>query len=410
MGRLSIPVLDAAWIRRLNAVSRAQLGLDHLQGGRLAQAVGQLSHAYTRQRDELAQLQGDSSLLSARLQFFLPRDLLKVHGPLAELHSVGALPAGPRWRVLDLGAGLGATTLGVARFAALSRSADVLEVTALDVDPEALSLFEALVMDLGTLPGVPIDLQSRVGDLDALKIGPELGGPFDLIVLGLALNELCRAHRGPEREARLLQRLIDLAGLLAPGGCLLVIEPALRETSRVLHALRDQLVARGRAPYVFAPCLGRAACPMLRRERDFCHERLPCALPAALAELARSAGLRERDLTYSYLTLKPEARSLSELGDVAERLFRAVSGQLKTKGKTEVWLCGSAGAPRAQRLDRHRTEHNARFEAAERGCIIDVSTTSPAAPGALMRVDKNTEVQVLQRWEDARDDGSDAPS
>jgi hypothetical protein len=82
-------------------------------------------------------------------------------------------------------------------------------------------------------------------------------------------------------------------------------------------------------------------------------------------------------------------------------LFRAVSGQLKSKGKTEVWLCGET-APRAQRLDRQRTETNADLELAERGCIIRVSNTAPASAGGLLRIDKAAEIQVVQRWERER--------
>ena len=394
MGRHSIPSLDEAFVERVAAVSRAELGLDHLLGPRLVDGVAAVSRRYTLERAELADLQGDARLLSARLQFFLPRDLLKLHGPLSELASVGALPKKERWRVLDLGAGVGATSLGVARFAALSGSAEALDVVAVDVDAEALELFRALASDLRALPGVPVQLQTEVGDLATWPRSAARAGPYDLIVMGLVLNEL----QGKHGDA-LLQNVLDLAALLDPEGALIIIEPALRETSRGLHALRDALAARNAAPHVFAPCLRDAACPMLARPRDFCHERLPCDLPASLAAVASGAGLRERDLTYSYLTLTPQRRSLRELGSGSGTLYRAVSGQLESKGKTEVWLCGEDAAPRAQRLDRQRTELNAELELAERGCIIRVSSAEPPSASGLMRIGKSVEVAVVQRWE-----------
>lgn len=393
MGRLSIPSLSEAFVARVAAVSRAELGLDHLVDARLVEGVAEVSRRYTLAREELPELQGDARLLSARLQFYVPRDLLKLHGPLAELHSVAALPTKPRWRVLDLGAGLGATSLGVARFAALSSSAQALDVTAVDVDPEALELFEALASDLSTLPAVPLKLKTITANLSTFLRGA-LGGPYDLIVLGLVINELAGAS-----EAALLQHVLQLTQLLDSGGSLIIIEPALRDTSRMLHALRDRLAERAAPPFVFAPCLRTGPCPMLARPRDYCHERLPCHLPDSLSQIASGAGLRERDLTYSYLTLSREARSLRELSEGG--LFRAVSGQLKSKGKTEVWLCGET-APRAQRLDRQRTESNAALELAERGCIIRVSNIAPASAGGLLRVDKAAEIQVVQRWERER--------
>jgi len=392
VARHSIPALDEAFVERAAAVSRAELGLDHLVGPRLVDGVAAVSRRYTLERAELADLQGDARLLSARLQFFLPRDLLKLHGPLSELASVAALPRKERWRVLDLGAGVGATSLGVARFAALSGTARALDVTAIDVDAEALEVFRALASDLRTLPGVANQLQTHVGDLASWS----RSGSYDLIVLGLVLNEL-HGRRGDA----LLQNVLELAGCLAPDGALIIIEPALRETSRALHTLRDALAARSAAPYVFAPCLRDAACPMLARPRDFCHERLLSDLPASLADIASSAGLRERDLTYSYLTLTPQKRSLRELGAGSGTLYRAVSGQLESKGKTEVWLCGEDAAPRAQRLDRQRTEHNAELELAERGGIIRVSNAEPPSASGLMRIGKTVEITVVQRWERA---------
>lgn len=394
MGRLSIPSLSETFVEHAAAVSRAELGLDHLVGPRLVEGVAQVSRRYTLERAELAELQGDARMLSARLQFFLPRDLLKLHGPLSELASVGALPRKERWRVLDLGAGVGATTLGVARFAALSGSAQALDVNALDVDAEALELFRALASDLRTLPGVPVQLQTHVADLASWPRTAAGAEAYDLIVLGLVLNELRST-----REQTLVQNVLELARLLDPEGAMIIIEPALRETSRGLHALRDVLAARAAPPYVFAPCLRDAACPMLARPRDYCHERLPCDLPPSLAAVASGAGLRERDLTYSYLTLTRAKRSLRELGVSSENLFRAVSGQLVSKGKTEVWLCGENAAPRAQRLDRQRTTENAALELAERGCIIRVSNAEPASAGGLVRIGKTAEVEVLQRWE-----------
>ena len=48
--------------------------------------------------------------------------------------------------------------------------------------------------------------------------------------------------------------------LLEPEGLCLLIEPALRETSRALLAVRDRLIASGLS--VLAPCLFHAACPV----------------------------------------------------------------------------------------------------------------------------------------------------
>jgi hypothetical protein len=223
------------------------------------------------------------------------------------------------------------------------------------------------------------------------------------------LNELVPAHAA-DAGKRVADRLTALASWLADDGVMIAIEPALRETSRVLHAARDVLAARSGSPsesapslHVFAPCLGPPRCPMLERERDFCHERVETALPPRLAAIARAAGLRESDLTYSYLTLHRMPRSLSELRADAT-LARAVSGQLRTKGKRELWLCGRSGAPRAMRLDRHESAANAAFEQAERGAVLSIDSASAALEQPRLRIEKDTHIVLEQVWQPCVDE------
>jgi len=418
---LEIPTLSDAWLTQLQELSRALLGRDHQSGDNLVRAVHAVSQAYTEQRSELAALRGRGPLLSARLQFFVPRDLLKVHAPLAELASVDALPKPKEktrgWRVLDLGAGLGSTSLGIARFAAVSGGADIhqLQVTAVDIDAHALALFDALSRDLSLLPGVPIQLTRLCQDLRAPRLfeGLRERGPFDVIAIGLALNEL----QGSLRADRQLASIISCSQLLSEDGCMIILEPALRETSRALLDVRAGLVQHAGPPYLFAPCLHSEACPMLPRERDYCHERVPYALPEPLASVATRAGLRDHDLTYSYLTLHRQARSLGELASRCARdttLYRAVSGQLTSKGKREVLLCRPRSALRAMRLDRQRSADNAPFELAARGSILcmdgdALNGLDPMSPN--VRVSQTTRITLPQVWKTqrrARDDADDA--
>src|SRR5690606_37003605 len=124
-------------------------------------------------------------------------------------------------------------------------------------------------------------------------------GPYDLILLGLALNE---DEAAAAEEARLLRAL---CALLAPGGALIVLEPALRETTRALQRTRDLIAAEG-GPFIAYPCPHAAPCPMLARERDWCHQELPLSLPPALARLAAASGLRDKKLTFASLVLRNE--------------------------------------------------------------------------------------------------------
>lgn len=392
------------------------LGVSDLRGPPLARAVAHVSRLYTRDRALLSDLQGDDEALCARLKFFLSRDLAKVHGPIAELASVRAFPARRQLRVLDVGAGLGATSLGLSRSVRALDLADQVELTAIDVDDAALEILAELCADLKSLPGVPVQATCRVTDVSR-GLSLASGARFDVILLGLSLNELNLASP-PANDAvsDAVARLSSLANHLSDDGVLLVIEPALRETSRRLHAIRDVLATRTAPPFVFAPCLHRAiGCPMLRRERDFCHERVPYALPEPLATLARGAGLRDTDLTYSYLTLHRAPRSLLELARDIETappgtLLRAVSGSLPSKGKIELWLCGETIAPRAMRLDRHASDENAAFELAERGSVLRIDPADCGEDGSRLRVGAITRVDLVQHWQAGPRDGAVAES
>jgi ribosomal protein RSM22 (predicted rRNA methylase) len=181
-----------------------------------------------------------------------------------------------------------------------------------------------------------------------------------------------------------------LTEAVRPDGTLVIIEPALRERTRHLHAVRDTLLATGAISTVFAPCLHAGPCPMLKTGGDWCHEDVPVDLPSWLAPIARAAGLRWQGLTYSYLVLRPDGATLRSRGFP----WRVVSGALLSKGKRELFLCGDAsGSPvreRVQRLDRHASPSNAAWEALGRGDRVRIS---PATAGA-RRIGPNDDVDV----------------
>lgn len=348
----------------------------------LAEAVSEVSAIYTRGRDAL-ELASEREALWARLRFFLPRDLPKIMAPLMELADSEKLPRGPRWRVLDVGAGLGTTSLGVAAFAAESGAAERLEVVAVDRDAAALQAYRQLARRATEAGLVPLKLETVAGDVaEALSVD----GEFDLVVSGLTLNELGDDDDPSALDAR-AQLLRELAHKLAPGGALIVVEPALRGVTRALMAVRDRLCADPRAPFVFGPCPHRDPCPMLPSKRDWCHEDRRFVLPEPLIAVARGAGLRFERSTFSYLTLRNDPAPL-----VGESFVRAVSAPITSKGKRELLTCGPRGLEHLMRLDRHASEHNEAFETLRRG---DLFTTEDLVPkGSRIRIEDTSKVQL----------------
>ncbi|RMH43828.1 MAG: methyltransferase domain-containing protein [Deltaproteobacteria bacterium] len=340
----------------------------------LVAAIRARSIAYTRERERIAGL-GGAADLAARAVFFAVADAAKVRIPLAELRGRGLVPARRPLRVLDVGAGTGAMTFGA--FAELGAP---LDVVAVDRDAEALEVMRAAferVCD-GDIALVP-------RDADEPRWGDE---PFDLVVAGAVFNEVL-----PERRYELARNLLES---VADDGAVVIVEPALRQTARDLHRLRDAVVDAG-AAHVFAPCIRSVApCPMLADDRDWCHEDRPVQLPPRAAQLAAATGLRERGLKFSYLTLRKRTDPLVP-ASAGTLLLRVVSQLNRPKGKLEVDGCGDAGRVRLRLLRRHRSESNRDIASVRRGDVVALAEPiAPAARTGVIDIRADTPVRRLQ--------------
>ncbi len=218
-------------------------------------------------------------------------------------------------------------------------------------------------------------------DLEPLDPRALRGATFDVIVVGLALNELFA-----EEDDRIEQRagfLERFASVLSPGGAIVVLEPALRASTRELMAVRDRIVARG-ALDVIAPCTARGSCPLLRRERDWCHADDDLALPEPLAAIARGAGLRWEGLSYAYLTLG--------VGRREQPGFRVVGGPIVSKGRTELHLCRAPSLVRVSVLHRDRDETE-RLRDVRRGSVLALAPEP--APDGVIRLGRDASATIL---------------
>ncbi len=331
----------------------------------LAANVGRLTTLLTKEREGLpAAYLKDPGLRSAYVRYYLPANREKIHLALAELSlHADRLLSKSRLRVLDLGTGPGTALLGLLTFFAQQTERPALACTAVDGVGENLriagELFSAYCSDK-TLDATLMPLHA---DLEAAERAIE--GTFDLILLSNVLNELFPS--GEDRIAGrtgLVRSLLTRA--LAPDGSCVIIEPALRDTSRDLLGVRDGLAASGLT--VYSPCLTSAACPAGKNPKDWCHEDIPWHPPALIKEIDRLTGLRKDSLKFSYLVLRKDGRSLAD--PFGPNAFRVVSEPLITKGKLEYYVCGAGGRKLITRLDKERTETNRLFEALKRGTIV----------------------------------------
>lgn len=351
-----VPALEAGWLTTIDKVARKVLGPHDRTGLPLVSEIQQLSELYTR--DRMA-IRLSSNARAARLRFFVPRDLPKIEGPITALHANGKLPTREVLRVVDLGAGYGATTLGLARAAKRLGFAKSLHVRAIDDDLAALDAFEALAKEAaadGLI--VPITLEPMQGNVGVAE-PTVLVRDADIALAGFVMNELfapkensattMSAEQAAETRLELLERWVHRIAIGLPEEAFFtLLEPALKQPTRMMQALRDKLLSRHE---VLHPCVHEAPCPLLLRERDWCHAELPLSLPKGLIPVAKEAGLRHEGLSYATLTIRGGTRPETRAARPLEATI--VGGPIVTKGKVEFHLCHDEGMTRLDWLERH---------------------------------------------------------
>jgi ribosomal protein RSM22 (predicted rRNA methylase) len=368
--RVPTDLEDAVRHAAINAVGAGLLG-----DAALAAAVVDRSRRYTSARELLAQPSNPRADLAARAAFFTLADALKPAVALAELRGRGALPSGRPLRVVDVGAGCGAMSLGVV----LAVGAASLHL--IDHDGAALKIARAAIEGFARSRAVAVTVTTAGGDVATAAVPPA-----DLIVMGSVLNELA-----PAAALAVVERAL---ASLAPDGALIIIEPALRETARGLHAIRDAVLGRGLAA-VFAPCTRTIApCPMLADERDWCHEERPLELPPRAAAVSRLTGLRDGGMKFAYLVLRPPTAA-GTVGPGTPDALRVVSHPAAEKGKVSLYGCGADGRVELRLLRRNRSEANRGFERAGRGDVLVLADEAPTVD-ARREITASTEVVRYQ--------------
>ena len=182
----------------------------------------------------------------------------------------------------------------------------------------------------------------------------------------------------------MIARLIDQC--LLPQGFLILIEPALKNTSRELLLLRNELI-KTLGLNVYAPCVHNSACPAVSdNAHDWCHESVHWSEPEIIREIDERIGNRKSSLKFSYVVLTRGDLSVREVGRQQsclksdECLWRVVSERLEEAGKLSLYLCGSMGRFKVTRLNKHTDEVNEAFSRLDRGQVVATGELSFKSP------------------------------
>jgi ribosomal protein RSM22 (predicted rRNA methylase) len=381
----------------------------------IAKGVEELSNLYTRQRQRLSsELLKNADLRKAYLGYFLPCNLVKVRRIFQEIlaHPQGAAHFTGRRRLLDIGCGPGTNLLGfLSLLVEGTVLPDSLECVALDSVRENLQDAEHLFSRYSDRLKQSRDIAPLRTYQTELSHAPSLTlkEPFDFVVFGNILNEMFLYQKD-----RIQKRCELVAGLaqkwLSRDGFLILLEPALKETSRELLLLRDCLLDRTDLR-VYAPCVHNLHCPAVAPENfsDWCHEDRSWVSPRLIQAIDALVGNRKESLKYSYAVFNRLGLSVAEAahwrqarnkgnssstGEFGSQVWRVVSERLEEKGKSFAYFCGVEGRARVTRLQKHGSENNQDFGKLERGQVV--ATQGLRVKSALdWRVEVKTVVEDL---------------
>lgn len=383
---ISAPILDA--IHEL-------IAWEALSSKQVAEAVGQLSSFFTIERRALNQKYMEDRLLRAGyLHYFLPVNLAKIQLLLDEMPVLG-VDSG--FSVLDLGSGPGTGALAVLDWWHQQRSSHGLSVTAVDGSSEALKQAKQLWDRYCQAAGVgTVRLQAYEGDLEGgawLERVKQLGH-FDLIIIANSLNEIYADAKDPiEMRSGLVNECLSL---LTPHGTVMIVEPALRETSRGLLHVRDRLLQE-KCCTVYSPCLHENDCPAMINPHDWCHEERTWDPPAVIKEIDEQVGFIKDALKFSYLLLRKDGKAIVER---RPDVYRVVSELREMKGEKRAWLCNEQGRQEVGRQDRLASAQNQAFDRWHRGAIVQIEKIVRKERGgkvsSLGRIEQGAAVQIVR--------------
>jgi len=323
------------------------------QERRLAALVRELSDGYV---GKTAVRTMNAERAEAYLAYYGPLNALKTAEIFRELRlRYPERFAGKKARILDAGAGPGSATAGMC----LALPDWQIEAVWLDAD-EAWDGHS--LADRG-FPAETVPVKRVCGEIGQLPLAPAHG----VVLAANVINELAG---DAAEKVRALDRLLRSA--LTRDGIAVLLEPALREPTRALHSIRERMIAAGWQ--VLAPCTGQGSCPMLRNDRDWCHETRDWRQPEYHRRIDQMAGLKKDALRYSFLVLGRE--KLPE-----GRAARVVSEIRREKGRTRFVTCDGKGAAAGwdalDRVMRTTPEFGELIRTLERGDLVSL----PAGAG-----------------------------
>lgn len=366
----------------LNLIARVVEKFLSIEGSnilsRISRSSAELSDLFTKDRASLRSYMNDGDMRSAYIAHYLLTNAYKVMHCIVEAERTIGIGNASSLNILDLGCGPGTALLATASY--FKNRGNSLRLFGVDNDSTILSDAKKLVGMIA--PDAKFD--STSGDISKVKIASLVGkNKFDIIIAANVINEIGYDDRSLGIVTSIMK------DCLLDDGVLILIDPALKTSSRGLMWLRDRIVESKIADLI-SPCVHARPCPMLAaNERDWCHFYLEWKRPQLIAKLDDLVGTDHRHLKMSYLIL-------AKMGAMPQRedrsCCRAVSSPLVSNGKIELFTCTSCGElKKIRRLNKNRSPQNEIFSNLSRGDLVEVEGDG--------EVKKDTKVKAVERWQ-----------
>lgn len=385
-----------------------------------ARGVAEMSAYFTSERAHLPKnYLNKKELRAGYLLYFVPSNFLKVIYCLEQAHACERFKGLAQVNILDIGSGPGTASLASAHFWREHAPDQAVEIVAFDQNTGALHDAKHIFNNYvgAALSGRPIregtqappyTFKTVYSLLNHKNISRSIRGRFNIIIAANLIGEF----RDNDERALFLESVME--NLLEDDGILIVIEPALRWTTRNLMKARDDLLSatplsltlphkgggKTEGVNILAPCLHNAPCPMLKEsDRDWCHMYLDWKCPEVITKIDALIGNRKDYLKFSYLVIAPARQSGSGGNEVKQspklncvqgiatsssilrqaqnerllamtNLYRVVSAPMYSKGKVELVLCGKERLLHVTRQDKNSSPANADFDRTKRGDMV----------------------------------------
>lgn len=386
--------VEAWWLGAARAATGCASDEEALE--RLVPAVQALSDGFTRARPARMSRYGDDARARAAYAlWFGTQAWVRTRLPLAMAHAQhGWRPRAGALRVLDIGAAGGAAGLSAATWLRM-QGATAVELVVLDHSAGALRDVEALARE--ALPGAlaPTVVTHACDARTPSRWPAAVEGTYDLVLVSFTLNELFDAEdeAGTHWLGQMLRRV-------APGGLLLVLEPAVKERALSLLERCATLVEQGQG-HAWGPQHGPGAWRPAADARTWPHEVRRWTMPPSVERLNRTLWRSASELAYAYVLLGGEPPPAPAADAPPWRLASALH---KGHGK-HAWLAydraGALVTLELQDRDATRAEREA-LATVERGDLVALAP-APRAMGSTLRPARARDVVRVTSPEGTRD-------